>query len=76
MCNTRSLNPQVFAVILFIAFNYWSVVVLYLIQLKPGYWIVSMIIFHISFALMLFSMIKAIVSDPGRVPIYWGFFLD
>ena len=26
--------------------------------------------------MLLWSMVRAIVSDPGRVPIYWGFFLD
>jgi hypothetical protein len=45
-----------------------------MLALKPGAYIVLLIVFHVLFTLLLWSMLKAIVGDPGRVPIYWGFF--
>ena len=26
--------------------------------------------------LLIWSLIKTMISDPGRVPLYWGFFLN
>lgn len=63
-------------VIAFISFSYYLFVYEYLIRLKPSYFLPAMIVFHIVFGMLLWSMIRSICSDPGRVPIYWGFFLD
>lgn len=61
---------------MFIVFNYFVFVVEYLIGRRPAPYIFLIIIFHILFAMLLWSMLKSILGDPGRVPIYWGFFAE
>jgi hypothetical protein len=70
----KLINPHFAGVIVFISFNYFVYVVEYLFNLKPTPYIVLFLVFHLLFAMLLWSMIKAIIGDPGRVPIYWGFF--
>jgi hypothetical protein len=70
----KLINPHFAGVIVFISFNYFVYVVEYLFNLKPTPYIVLLIVFHLLFAMLIWSMIKAIIGDPGRVPIYWGFF--
>jgi hypothetical protein len=70
----KLVNPHFIGVICFIALNYFVFVFQYMLALKPGAYIVLLIVFHVLFTLLLWSMLKAIVGDPGRVPIYWGFF--
>lgn len=72
----RLFNPHFVGVIVFITFNYFVYVVGYLLQLKPAPYIILLVIFHILFFMLMWSMIKSIVGDPGRVPIYWGFFAE
>ncbi|KAL4428875.1 hypothetical protein ABPG74_001362 [Tetrahymena malaccensis] len=36
----------------------------------------KLIFFHIALFLMMWSFIRSVVTDPGRVPVYWGLFLD
>lgn len=75
--NCRKLfGVHFLVVILFISFSYFLFVYEYLLLLRPSYFAVGMVVFHIIFFLLLWSMIRSICSDPGRVPIYWGFFLD
>jgi hypothetical protein len=38
--------------------------------------IADTIIFHLFFILLIWSMIRVIITDPGQVPIYWGFFAE
>lgn len=71
---SKLINPHFVGVIVFISFNYFVFVVEYLLGLRPSPYIALLVIFHILFFMLLWSMIKAIISDPGRVPIYWGFF--
>jgi len=33
-------------------------------------------IMHINIILLLASFLQTIISDPGKVPLFWGFFLD
>jgi len=40
-----------------------------------GMW-AFIIIFHTFFTLLVCSFVQVILSDPGKVPLYWGFFLD
>ena len=47
---------------------------MYMINLKPNVYILLLGIFHLLFTLLIVSMIRSILGDPGRVPIYWGFF--
>ena len=70
------MNPHFIGVNVFIIFNYFAYVVLYMLDLKPSPYIVLLIIFHILFIFLLISMIRSILGDPGRVPIYWGFFAE
>lgn len=72
----KLINTHFVGVIIFILFNYFVFVVEYLINLRPAPFIALLIVFHVLFGLLLWSMIKSIISDPGRVPIYWGFFAE
>lgn len=72
----RLVNPHLTGIICFISANYYVYVFLYMLDLKPGAYVVLLIIFHILFLLLMWSLVKAILGDPGRVPIYWGFFAE
>jgi hypothetical protein len=88
LCRKNCCNGQFIGVVCFIVLAYVGVVWLYLLMdnppcdtdlhqyCRPSAFIPLLIIFHIFFLLMLWSFIRVIISDPGRVPIYWGFFLD
>jgi len=34
------------------------------------------LVFNLSFMMFLWAFVATIVTDPGRVPLYWGFYLD
>jgi uncharacterized membrane protein YbhN (UPF0104 family) len=75
----KKLSVHFVAVLLFILFNYYILVFEFLTflnqMLYSQVWrIFALVIFHISFFMLVWSMIQAITTDPGRVPIYWGFF--
>ena len=72
----KLLNPHFIGASCFIIFNYFIFVFEYMFALKPAPYIILLIVFHILFFLLVWSMVKAIASDPGRVPIYWGFFAE
>lgn len=72
----KLINIQFIGVVLFIAFNYFVYVVEFMINRKPAPYILLLVIFHILFILLIISMVKSILGDPGRVPIYWGFFAE
>lgn len=72
----KLINPHFVGVLVFIAFNYYVFVYEYMINLNPAPYIILLIVFHIIFLLLAWSMIKSILGDPGRVPIYWGFFAE
>jgi hypothetical protein len=72
----RLFGPHFLAVVLFISFSYYLFVFEYMWRLRPVYWLPALAVFHVIFLLLVWSMLRSIVSDPGRVPIYWGFFLD
>lgn len=74
-CN-RLLTPHFLGVVIFITLNYLIFVIEYLILRDPSCKIVLLIVFHILLGMLLWSMVKSIISDPGRVPIYWGFFAE
>lgn len=38
--------------------------------------ITYLIIFHISMIMLLWSLLTTMFTDPGKVPLYWGYFLD
>jgi len=35
-----------------------------------------LILIHVTLILLLWSFVVTAVTDPGRVPLYWGFFLE
>ena len=75
MCG-RLLNPHFMGVLCFIALNYFVFVYEYMIGLRPSAYVWLLVGFHVFFGLLIWSMTKAISGDPGRVPIYWGFFAE
>ena len=72
----RLCNPHFIGVICFIIFNCYIFVGQYMFGLKPAPYIILLIVFFILFFLLVWSMYRAIAGDPGRVPIYWGFFAE
>lgn len=72
----RLINPHFIGVICFISVNYYVFVFLYMLGLKPGPYVGLLIGFHVLLLLLIWSMIKSVLGDPGRVPIYWGFFAE
>jgi FtsH-binding integral membrane protein len=72
----RTVNPYFFAVILFITLNYVVFVFEYAIGRNPKGQLIILAVFHLLFVMLLWSMFTVILSDPGKVPIYWGFFAE
>ena len=70
----RLLTPHFIGVVIVILLNWFVFVFMFMLDLKPAPYIIFLIIFHVFFILLIWSMIRSIFSDPGRVPIYWGFF--
>ena len=73
---SKLFNPYFFAVTLFISFNYFVFVYEYVVLRNPSMSILLLVVFHIVFFMLLWSMARAIFSDAGKVPIYWGFFAE
>ena len=71
-------NVMVGVVILALCFVYYVFVVLnWIPRLKREEWIIISIIvliaFHLLAFLLIWSFIQTMITDPGEVPIYWGF---
>jgi uncharacterized membrane protein YqiK len=47
-----------------------------MLRLRPSFMLIALIVFHVFFLMVVWAMIQSIISDPGRVPIYWGFFAE
>lgn len=73
---SKLFNPYFLAVTLFIAFNYFVFVYEYMIMRNPPGMLIMLAVFHLIFIMLLWSMFRSIFSDPGKVPIYWGFFAE
>ena len=73
---SKLLNPHFVGVVVFMAANYSIFVLEYMLALKPAFHQGMLIVFHALFGMLVWSMVQAITSDPGRVPIYWGFFAE
>lgn len=72
----KLINAHFVGVICFIIFNYYVFVFEFMLGQRPSYMYIALVIFHILFFMLLWSMIHSIIADPGRVPIYWGFFAE
>lgn len=72
----KLFGPHFLGVLAFIGFSYYLFVGEYMLRLRPDWWVPAIVVFHLALLMLFWSMLRAIVSDPGRVPIYWGFFLD
>ena len=71
---SKLLNPHFMAVVGFMLFNYAVFVFEYMFDQLPKFHQGLLILFHVILGMLIWSMGEAITSDPGRVPIYWGFF--
>merc|ERR1711935_1024615 len=70
-------NFFVLLVLTIIAFVYYAyVIVLWGPRTKDDNRVVAMLIFYnIIFAMMLWSFFQTMTTDPGQVPVFWGFHL-
>jgi hypothetical protein len=69
-------NPHFVGVVVFMSFNYYAFVFGFMLALRPSFMVAALVVFHLCFFMVLWSMVHSIVADPGRVPIYWGFFAE
>jgi len=51
------------------------VVIIWGPRIKTNFWIAIpiLVFFHIIAFFLLWSFIQTVITDPGEVPIYWGF---
>lgn len=73
---SKLINPHFAGVLVFISFNYFVFVYAFTALSSSSSITISLVLFHLLFCMLIWSMASAIGSDPGRVPIYWGFFAD
>ena len=76
MSCSRLVNPHFIGVVVVILLNYFIFTFMYMLDLKPTAYIVLLAVFHFFFIMLVWSLLRSIFSDPGRVPIYWGFFAE
>ena len=60
----------------YIAFNYIVFVFLYMLDFRPSGYIISLIVAHVFFLLLMINMARAVLTDPGRIPSEWQLFSD
>ena len=60
----------------FLLFTYCIFMFTYIPMMNFLQAIISGVLFNIMFFMLLWSLIRTIISDPGKVPVFWGFFLD
>lgn len=63
-------------VLCFIMFQYLVYVYYYLANMGRITQICAGIFFHLIFFMLLWSLVRTVISDPGQVPRYWGNFMD
>ena len=66
-------------VIIFIFLNYYCFIFLYLkerMKTERNLTYFILLIFHFFFIMMIWSLARSVLSDPGQVPVFWGFFMD
>jgi len=71
-------NSFLITITLYLAFVYYVFTQMYwpnYIERNNGS-MIFMGIFHTIFGLMLWSYLTVVFTDPGQVPLYWGFYLD
>jgi hypothetical protein len=72
----KLINPHFVGVIVFIIFNYYAFVFEFMLSRRPSFMLIALIVFRAFFLMVFWSMIQSVISDPGRVPVYWGFFAE
>ena len=74
--NKILINRFVIFVFCFIALTYYVFVFQFMASLMdkyPGTSAFFLIFFHLSFMMMLWSLLTAMFTEPGKVPLYWVF---
>ena len=64
------------AICTYITFNYIVFVFLYMLDLRPSGYIVSLVFANALFLLLTISMARAVLTDPGRIPSEWQLFSE
>jgi palmitoyltransferase len=70
-------SAYMFCVYAFVALNYACYLTLFLPNIEDyDFKIAAAVIFHVFFIMLNWSLARCIISDPGKVPVFWGFFFD
>lgn len=76
--NKILINRFVIFVLIFIALTYYVFVFQFMFPLIEKYEVFVeffLILFHLSFIMMLWSLFTAMLTEPGKVPLYWVIFI-
>lgn len=77
--NKILINRFVIFVFIFIILTYYVFVFEFMSALMEKYEAFAeffLIIFHISFIMMIWSLLTAMLTEPGKVPLYWVYNYD
>lgn len=73
-------NHYLVGVVFYIIALYAAMLILTLITpYSDDYYTAKMILWipmQLAYMMMVWSMIRCVISDPGKVPIYWGVLMD
>lgn len=72
--NKILINRFVIFVFCFIVLTYYVFVFQYMLPLMDKYPLIVdffLIAFHLSFIMMIWSLMTAMFTEPGKVPLYW-----
>lgn len=62
------IEKPFFFLLFVIVFDYGQFVIEFLILLRPKNFVTFMVIYHILFVMVIWSLISTIVTDPGYFP--------
>jgi palmitoyltransferase len=71
-------NFFVLAALTVIGLVYYTFVIELYVPLGLELWSVRIVlaVFHMLFGMLVWSFFQAMLTDPGKVPPYWGFYMN
>ena len=69
-------NAFVLLVITVMLFIYGEYLYIFAPRIETNIWVVPQLtVFHLLFFMLVWSFIQTMITDPGQVPVFWGFHL-
>lgn len=71
-------NIYIVVILCYLALSYYVFMYKDTLQMpnKTSWTYIHIVVMHTLIFMLLFSFLQTIISDPGKVPLFWGFFLD